>query len=264
MWNEFLTCTKWVRSHFRHDRHFKGPNEVDFWVSLPNRRILTLWFSQLISRPNPQSQSVSIRRVGNVQLFSEVTELWIFTWEFGNFWLAFFPTCGLMFPHTSSMAYKIFVQTRKKHFASSVFLPAPLAPLPMHIAACTVYAQRVREVFFSVKLLKTVPLGERHVVLTDHVFNEWEESRSLTLTHLSPLRWCSGSTSLTSQASGIDHLMILKYSQDPHNNKNTYGSCLLYTSTAAKALWSLAGSQSVQRRRPKLIYMHPMLRWCRF
>lgn len=37
------------------------------------------------------------------------------------------------------------------------------------------------ESFFSMKLLKTVPLGERHVVLTDHVFNERGESKNLTL-----------------------------------------------------------------------------------
>lgn len=38
-----------------------------------------------------------------------------------------------------------------------------------------------------------------------------------------PLRRCKGSTSLTSLPSGIDHLMILKYSQHPHNNKKHIG-----------------------------------------
>lgn len=46
-----------------------------------------------------------------------------------------------------------------------------------------------------------------------------EQSLKLT-TDLASLRRSSGSTSLTSQASVIDHLLILKYSQHFHNNKN--------------------------------------------
>ncbi len=68
-----------------------------------------------------------------------------------------------------------------------------------------------------------MPLGERHVVLTDHVFNERGESEKPDSTHLSSLRPRSGSTSFTSQPSGIDHLMILKYSQHSHNNEKYIG-----------------------------------------
>lgn len=59
-----------------------------------------------------------------------------------------------------------------------------------------------------------MPLGERHVVLTEHVCNERGESINLT----QPISRLCGSTSLTSQPSAIDHLVILKYSQQTHNN----------------------------------------------
>lgn len=54
----------------------------------------------------------------------------------------------------------------------------------MRKAAFTVYKSEKSS--FSMKLLKTMPLGERHVVLTDHVFNERAESTKLTLP-ISPL-----------------------------------------------------------------------------
>lgn len=70
-------------------------------------------------------------------------------------------------------------------------------------------------------------MGERHFVLTDHVFNEQRVLKSHSA-HLSSLRQCKGSTSLTSQPPGIDHLMIPKYSQHPHNNKTHIGELALY------------------------------------
>lgn len=45
-----------------------------------------------------------------------------------------------------------------------------------------------------------MPLGERHVVLTEHVCNERGESINLT----QPISRLCGSTSLTSQPSAID------------------------------------------------------------
>lgn len=62
---------------------------------------------------------------------------------------------------------------------------------------------------------------KRHVMLTAHVFNDRRVLKSDSA-HLSSLRRCKGSTSLTSLPSGIDHLMILKYSQHPHNNKKPH------------------------------------------
>lgn len=48
------------------------------------------------------------------------------------------------------------------------------------------YVYKSEKSFFSMKVLKMVPLGERHVVLTDHIFNERAESTKLTLP-ISPL-----------------------------------------------------------------------------
>lgn len=75
--------------------------------------------------------------------------------------------------------------------------------------------------FFLYNASSKVPLGERHVMLTAHVFNDRRVLKSNSA-HLSSLRRCKGSTSLTRLPCGIDHLMILKYSQHPHNNKKTH------------------------------------------
>lgn len=109
----------------------------------------------------------------------------------------------------------------------------PLLPhvhIPMSCPANTQRIRKVRGIFFPsplslfhTRLLQRCPWVRDILclLLTSLMIGKVLKSDSAHL--FPPLRRCKGSTSLTSLPSGIDHLMILKYSQHPHNNKNYIG-----------------------------------------
>lgn len=129
---------------------------------------------------------------------------------------------------------------------------SPLLSLLPHVynhMFCPVYTLRFRKFFFFFSFLckasSKVPLGERHVMLTAHVFNDRRVLKSDSA-HLSSLRRCKGSTSLTRLPCGIDHLMILKYSH-LHNNKKPHRGVVCSILITLQRLYGVSWALRVSR-----------------